>query len=279
MLTANKNLTAIYSACGPPALGAIQSIKNAGIKCGGIILVGYDAGADEQKAIKQGCETASVAQHPDKIGFLGIATLYAAVQGKKVPTKVDTGTNLCHERPTRSSTGWWVSRRSSSPRDPLRSMVVDAHHHFWNPARIPQPWMTDEHTAIARTFEPPDLEPLLADCGVGRTVLVQSAASDEDTDYMFEVAGAVEWVGAIVGWCQLDDPGCCTASTRRATGTREAPGHPAPHPPGAGPHWILDQRSRPVSACSRTVGSCSSSPAVYPDHLDDIPTIAARHAG
>ena len=30
MLTANQNLTAIYSACGPPALGAIQSIKNAG---------------------------------------------------------------------------------------------------------------------------------------------------------------------------------------------------------------------------------------------------------
>ena len=32
MLTANPNLTAIYSACGPPALGAIQSIKNAGIR-------------------------------------------------------------------------------------------------------------------------------------------------------------------------------------------------------------------------------------------------------
>jgi simple sugar transport system substrate-binding protein len=94
MLTANPHLTAIYSACGPPALGAIQSIKNAGIKCGGIILVGYDAGADEQKAIKAGCETASVAQHPSKIGSLGIATLYAATQGTKVAAKVDTGTNL-----------------------------------------------------------------------------------------------------------------------------------------------------------------------------------------
>ena len=47
MLTANPNLTAIYSACGPPALGAIQSIKNAGIKPGGIILVGFDASPDE----------------------------------------------------------------------------------------------------------------------------------------------------------------------------------------------------------------------------------------
>lgn len=94
MLTANPHLTAIYSACGPPALGAIQSIKNAGIKPGGIILVGFDGSADEVKAIKAGTETASVAQHPDKIGFQGIATLYAAVQGQTVPTNIDTGTSL-----------------------------------------------------------------------------------------------------------------------------------------------------------------------------------------
>jgi ribose transport system substrate-binding protein len=94
MLTANRKLTAIYSACGPPALGAIQSIKNAGIKCGGIILVGFDGLTDEVKAVKAGCESATVAQHPDKIGSLGIATLYAAVQGKAVPKKVDTGTSL-----------------------------------------------------------------------------------------------------------------------------------------------------------------------------------------
>ena len=94
MLTANQNLTAIYSACGPPALGAIQSIKNAGIKPGEIILVGFDASPDEVKAIKAGTETASVAQFPAKIGSLGIATLYSAVQGKTVPKNVDTGTAL-----------------------------------------------------------------------------------------------------------------------------------------------------------------------------------------
>jgi simple sugar transport system substrate-binding protein len=94
MLTANPSLTAIYSACGPPALGAIQSIKNAGIKCGGIILVGFDGSADEVKAVKAGCESATVAQHPTLIGSLGIATLYNAVLGKKVLKKVDTGTSL-----------------------------------------------------------------------------------------------------------------------------------------------------------------------------------------
>jgi simple sugar transport system substrate-binding protein len=94
MLTANPKLTAIYSACGPPALGAIQSIKNAGIKPGGIILVGFDGLADEVKAVKAGTESATVAQHPDKIGFYGIATLNAAVQGKTVAKNVDTGTAI-----------------------------------------------------------------------------------------------------------------------------------------------------------------------------------------
>jgi ribose transport system substrate-binding protein len=94
ILTANANLTAIYSACGPPALGAIQSIKNAGIKPGGIILVGFDGLPDEVKAVKAGTESATVAQHPAKIGSLGIATLYKVVQGKKVPKNVDTGTSL-----------------------------------------------------------------------------------------------------------------------------------------------------------------------------------------
>ena len=83
MLTANQNLTAIYSACGPPALGAIQSIKNAGIKPDEIILVGFDALPDEVAPIKAGNETGSVAQFPAKIGSLGIATLYNAVQGQE----------------------------------------------------------------------------------------------------------------------------------------------------------------------------------------------------
>jgi ABC-type sugar transport system substrate-binding protein len=94
MLTANQNLTAIYGACGPPILGAIQSVKNAGIDPGGIMLVGFDAGPDEIAAIKAGTETASVAQFPAKIGSLGIATLYNAVKGKTVPKNVDTGTAL-----------------------------------------------------------------------------------------------------------------------------------------------------------------------------------------
>ena len=94
ILTATPALTAMYSACGPPALGAIQSIKNANIAPDKIILIGFDASPDEVTAIKGGTETGSVAQFPAKIGSVGIATLYKAVQGKKVPKNIDTGTAL-----------------------------------------------------------------------------------------------------------------------------------------------------------------------------------------
>jgi ABC-type sugar transport system substrate-binding protein len=94
ILTANSGITAIYAACGPPALGAVQVLKNAGKKKGDVILVGFDALPDEVAQIKAGWETASVAQFPAKIGLLGIDTLYKAVKGKKVPKNVDTGTAL-----------------------------------------------------------------------------------------------------------------------------------------------------------------------------------------
>ncbi len=94
MLTANPTITAIYSACGPPVLGLVQVLKTQGKQPGDVIVVGFDALPDEVAQIKAGWETASVAQFPAKIGSLGIATLYRAVQGKKVAKNVDTGTAL-----------------------------------------------------------------------------------------------------------------------------------------------------------------------------------------
>jgi ABC-type sugar transport system substrate-binding protein len=94
VLTRQSGVTAIYAACGPPALGAVQVLNNAGKKPGEVILVGFDALPDEVAQVKAGWETASVAQFPAKIGLLGIDTLYKAVKGKKVPKNVDTGTAL-----------------------------------------------------------------------------------------------------------------------------------------------------------------------------------------
>jgi ABC-type sugar transport system substrate-binding protein len=94
LLTAHPDVTAIYGACGPPILGAIQAVTNAGKKSNDLVLVGFDALPDEVKQIVAGNEDASVAQFPAKMGTLGMDTLLGAVQGKSVEKLVDTGTEI-----------------------------------------------------------------------------------------------------------------------------------------------------------------------------------------
>ncbi len=94
ILTANPDLAAMYSACGPPAVGADQALTDAHINPSSFVMVGYDAQPDEVAQIKSGRENASVAQFPLNIGYLGAKTLWAIVQGKKAAKNVDTGTAL-----------------------------------------------------------------------------------------------------------------------------------------------------------------------------------------
>jgi ABC-type sugar transport system substrate-binding protein len=92
ILTANPDVKAIYGACGPPIIGALESIRNAGRTPDSIIVVGFDASPDEIAAIEAGTEDASVAQFPAKMGELGVDTVYKAVIGESVEANVDTGT-------------------------------------------------------------------------------------------------------------------------------------------------------------------------------------------
>jgi ABC-type sugar transport system substrate-binding protein len=94
LLTAHPDVDAIYGACGPPIIGAIQSIKRAGREPDSILVVGFDALPDEVAQIEAGTEDASVAQFPTKMGELGMETLLKAVQGESVEPNVDTGTEI-----------------------------------------------------------------------------------------------------------------------------------------------------------------------------------------
>jgi simple sugar transport system substrate-binding protein len=97
ILTANPDVTAIYGACGPPIIGALESIKNAGRAPDSIIVVGFDASPDELAAIEAGTEDASVAQFPAKMGELGVDTVLKAINGETVQSLVDTGTAVVNK--------------------------------------------------------------------------------------------------------------------------------------------------------------------------------------
>jgi L-fuconolactonase len=85
-------------------------------------------------------------------------------------------------------------------------MIVDAHHHFWDPARGDYHWMSPDVPVLARPYGPDDMAPLLRRAGVDRTVLVQAAQTEAETAYLLELAARTPFVAGVVGWLDFEDP-------------------------------------------------------------------------
>jgi len=86
------------------------------------------------------------------------------------------------------------------------SRKIDSHQHFWNPARGDYDWMPMDNAILARPYGPADLEPHLIANGIDQTVLVQAAATLEETEYMLGIADASPRVAGVVGWIDFEDP-------------------------------------------------------------------------
>lgn len=88
--------------------------------------------------------------------------------------------------------------------------AIDAHQHYWDPARGDYGWLTPAMTVLYRTFGPADLAPLRASCGVARTVVVQAAPTVEETRWLLDLARNEPSIAGVVGWVPLDDPHVAT---------------------------------------------------------------------
>jgi L-fuconolactonase len=85
-------------------------------------------------------------------------------------------------------------------------VIVDSHHHFWDPSRREYPWMGAELAAIRRPFGPGELRPVLEENGVDRSILVQTISSVEETREFLDTAAASEFVAGVIGWVDLTSP-------------------------------------------------------------------------
>lgn len=137
----------------------------------------------------------------------------------------------------------------------MAEIVVDAHHHVWDPAKGNFPWMVGEAmTPIRRVFDPGDLAPLLRDNGVARTVLVQTQSSLDETRDFLAIAARTPFVAGVVGWADLTDPALddVLADLRRGPGGGHLVGirHQVHDEPDAG--WLLrDDVRRGLAAVAR----------------------------
>src|ERR1700683_4634570 len=152
---------------------------------------------------------------------------------------------------------------------------VDSHIHLWDARHTPQPWMTEEHTAINRPFGPADIVPLLARNAIDSVILVQGACLDSDTDYLFEEAGRYEWIGAVTAWVCLEDPP--RAAARLEELSDRAKFRAVRHlTHDEADHWILRPRVLESLAMIEERDLILELPVVWPRHFDDVVELVTR---
>ena len=82
-------------------------------------------------------------------------------------------------------------------------MRIDAHQHYWDPERGDYGWLTPDLAPLYRRFGPADLAPLRERAGVARTVVVQAAATVDETRYLLALARDEASIAGVVGWVPM----------------------------------------------------------------------------
>jgi L-fucono-1,5-lactonase len=87
-------------------------------------------------------------------------------------------------------------------------VIVDSHHHLWDPAARRYPWMTGPRMApIRRRYGLDDLLTVTSDNGVDRTILVQTVGDVTETEEFLRIADdSGGLVVGVVGWVDLAAP-------------------------------------------------------------------------
>jgi L-fuconolactonase len=89
------------------------------------------------------------------------------------------------------------------------SLVIDAHHHFWQLGRFGYEWLNEPPVAaIRRDYLPDHLAPLLQSTGVDRSVFVQTQHNVDETRWVLSLAEQYDFIAGVVGWVDLQSPDC-----------------------------------------------------------------------
>ena len=89
----NSDLDGVFGANLFSAIGAADGVKALG-KTGEIRVVAFDAPTRIVDDLKSGLIDLAVAQHPAEIGYYGVMTAYAVINGQSVPPEIGTGATI-----------------------------------------------------------------------------------------------------------------------------------------------------------------------------------------
>jgi L-fuconolactonase len=153
-------------------------------------------------------------------------------------------------------------------------MIVDAHQHFWDPARGDYGWLKPENP-IHRVFSTNDLRPLLVQTGVDATILVQAAPTAAESDYLLGIARKTPWVLGVVGWIDLEAANAADEVRRRAEDALFLGVRPMLQDL-ADPDWILQSGLAPALNAIAAEGLVFDA-LILAHQLPALIELAARH--
>jgi L-fucono-1,5-lactonase len=148
-------------------------------------------------------------------------------------------------------------------------VIVDAHHHLWDPTLRDYAWMTGDAARLREPRGLDDLRAVTGPAGVGATIAVQAATSELETTWLLALAAeSGGLVAGVVGWVDLEAPDVADrlAILRGAPGGERLVGirHPVHDEPDV--DWLdrdaVRRGLRAVAAAGLTYDLL-----LYPDHL------------
>jgi len=85
-------------------------------------------------------------------------------------------------------------------------MKIDSHQHFWRYNPVRDAWITDEMAVLKQDFLPEQFARECAANGIDASVAVQADQSENETNFLLELANLNDRIAGVVGWVDLLSP-------------------------------------------------------------------------
>jgi L-fuconolactonase len=82
---------------------------------------------------------------------------------------------------------------------------IDAHQHFWNYDKDALPWINDDMVVLRQDFMPPELKTEMDTTSFDGCVAVQAVQTEEETNFLLDLANQYDYIKGVVGWVDLQD--------------------------------------------------------------------------
>jgi L-fuconolactonase len=82
-------------------------------------------------------------------------------------------------------------------------MIIDSHQHFWKYDPVRDSWIDKSMKELRRDFLPKDLGPVLEKNDIDGCIAVQADQSENETEFLLNLAENNSFIKGIVGWVDL----------------------------------------------------------------------------